>query len=125
MANLDLEYGIDDRVAAFRSHEQGRLVCLAGPGTGKTYSFLERIEALTTEHAVSVDAICYLTFIKEISRAFVADYEDNTNVSEKPRISTLHSFACRLIRNQGFQIGYDGTLYFMSLTDVTDSAKVE
>lgn len=123
MANLDEIYDVDDRAAAFENHENGILVSLAGPGTGKTYSLLKRIEALT-KRGEEADSICYLTFIKEISNAFSADYIEKFGAESyevnKPRISTLHSFACRLIRNQGFRIGYDGELYFMSITDSDD-----
>jgi superfamily I DNA/RNA helicase len=49
------------------------LVCLAGPGTGKTYSLLARTAALTAR-SHPADSICYLTFIREISKAFVDDY---------------------------------------------------
>lgn len=123
MANLDEIYDVDDRTVAFENHESGVLVSLAGPGTGKTYSLIKRIEALTTR-GERLDSICYLTFIKEISNAFIADYADTFGLesyeANKPTISTLHSFACRLIRNQGFRIGYDGGLYFMNMTDSDD-----
>jgi len=123
MANLDEIYDVDNRTAAFETHETGVLVSLAGPGTGKTYSLLRRIAALT-KRGNAADSICYLTFIKEITNAFIADYIDEFGLesyeANKPRISTLHSFACRLMRNQGFRIGYDGELYFMSITDSDD-----
>ncbi|MGH7984257.1 MAG: UvrD-helicase domain-containing protein [Candidatus Udaeobacter sp.] len=120
MANLDEVYAVDDRAAAFEKHQRGILVCLAGPGTGKTYSLLERTVALTAQK-FEPDSICYLTFIKEITNAFVADYIDKFGLesyeTSAPRISTLHSFACRLIRNQGFRIGYEGELYFANVAD--------
>lgn len=125
MANLDLSYSANDRTKAFENHDTGYLISLAGPGTGKTFSFLKRIEALTAK-GVSQDTICYLTFIKEICNAFIQDYiEKFTNGSyetNKPRVSTLHSFACRLLRNQGFQIGYDGELFFINAAETGSDA---
>ena len=126
MANLDLTYGPNDRVRAFENHNTGFLISLAGPGTGKTFSFLKRIRALTARDILQ-DSVCYLTFIKEISNAFIQDYvQEFTRESyeaNRPRISTLHSFACRLLRNQGFQIGYDGELYFINSVETeTDAA---
>jgi DNA helicase-2/ATP-dependent DNA helicase PcrA len=121
VSNLDNLYGIDDRTAAFERHSNGLLVSLAGPGTGKTYSFLQRIRYLTESDQASPDEICYLTFIKEISKAFLSDYHQEfaaePGAVSSPRISTLHSFACRLIRNRGFSIGFDGPLYFTSIAD--------
>ncbi len=122
MANLDTQYDIDHRVAAFENHERGTLVSLAGPGTGKTYALLRRAAALTSPaRGADPDTICYLTFIKEIANAFVSDYIDTFGQDaydqNKPRISTLHSFACRLLRNWGYRIGYDGVLYFANTAE--------
>lgn len=126
MANLDTIYDIDSRAVAFEKHDRGVLVCLAGPGTGKSFSLLARSEALASR-GCGRDAICYLTFIKEITRAFIDDYIQRFGVeayaTSAPRISTLHSFACRLIRNQGFRLKYDGELYFMNLADSDGAAK--
>ncbi len=125
MADLDAAYDIDHRKAAFENHETGILVCLAGPGTGKTSSLLARSAALATRGCAQ-EAICYLTFIKDISSAFVDDYVQRFGeaayAADPPRISTLHSFACRLIRNQGFRFHYDGDLYFTNLADSDDDA---
>jgi DNA helicase-2/ATP-dependent DNA helicase PcrA len=121
MANLDKVYDIDNRYTAFENHENGILVSIAGPGTGKTFSFLRRINTLINNRKVDPKSICYLTFIKEIANAFISDYQEefgiNNNLLRHPRISTLHSFACRIIRNMGFKIGYDGPLYFASIAD--------
>ena len=126
MANLDLIYAPDGRRAAFENHDRGILVALAGPGTGKTHNLLARVRALRGRQE-SAETICYLTFIKEISLAFEADYIDEFGeevyAAERPRISTLHSFACRLLRNQGFRIGYDGTLFFANVADKTAVAE--
>jgi DNA helicase-2/ATP-dependent DNA helicase PcrA len=125
MANLDLIYDPDDRTLAFENHATGYLVSLAGPGTGKTYSLLKRTEALVAQ-GVPLESICYLTFIKEISSAFVQDYIEKfgeaSYEANRPRISTLHSFACRLLRNQGYRIGYDGELYFVNTAESENDA---
>jgi DNA helicase-2/ATP-dependent DNA helicase PcrA len=119
MARLDDRYGINERYKAFEDHESGILVSLAGPGTGKTYSFLRRIQALTSREDVKPASIAYLTFVGDIRKAFTKDFEDEfgtgIEMHARPRISTLHSLACRLIRNRGFSIGYEGPLYFTSI----------
>ncbi len=73
MANLDHVYPEDQRQQAFVDHQIGTLVALAGPGTGKTYSFLLRIKELTENRQVDSESICYLTFIREIAHAFKND----------------------------------------------------
>lgn len=119
MTNLDHMYEIDERFKAFENHKEGLLVSLAGPGTGKTYSLLRRVAYLVDQLNLNLDSICYLTFINEISNTFRSDYKEEFEQSDKiieyPRISTLHSFACRIIRNRGFTIGYDGELFFTSV----------
>jgi superfamily I DNA/RNA helicase len=120
MGDLDAIYDIDHRTAAFERHEKGVLVCLAGPGTGKTFSLLARIQALANRR-YDQESICYLTFIREVASAFADDYierfGEDAYAASPPRISTLHSFACRVIRNQGFRINYDGELFFLNLAD--------
>jgi superfamily I DNA/RNA helicase len=125
MPNLDDQYDVDERYRAFEDHREGILVSLAGPGTGKTFSILRRVAALMKAGGIDGDAICYLTFIREIAGAFRADFEEVFGSSEDlpsaPRISTLHSLACRLLRNRGFSIGYDGELYFASVAPKPDT----
>src|SRR5712671_6475005 len=125
MANLDVRYDADNRGLAFENHSGGILISLAGPGTGKTTSLLRRTGALVSR-GVLESSICYLTFIREISNAFVQDYVERFGQAaydaNKPRISTLHSFACRLLRNQGYRIGYDGELYFLNVTATESDA---
>jgi superfamily I DNA/RNA helicase len=125
MANLDLTYQPQDRTRAFERHNRGRLVCLAGPGTGKTYSLIKCATALRSG-GVTSSSLCYLTFIKEIANAFLEDYHeafpDEQDVTSQPRISTLHSFACRVVRNFGHTIGYPDEIYFLNIADKDDSA---
>jgi DNA helicase-2/ATP-dependent DNA helicase PcrA len=123
MANLDSLYGEDQRQQAFVDHQGGVLVALAGPGTGKTYSFLLRIKELTEERNVDSETICYLTFNREIARAFKDDLLLKYPGAVPPQriwASTLHSLACRLIRNRGHRIQLDGHLCILNLCDSKD-----
>lgn len=123
MANLDHLYPEDQRQQAFVDHQSGTLVALAGPGTGKTYSFLLRIKELTENRQVESATICYLTFIREISRAFKNDLRLKYTGQVPPqhiKASTLHSLAFRLIRSGGYTIQLDGYLYIWNLCNPTD-----
>ena len=123
MANLDHLYAEDQRQQAFVHHQSGTLVARAGPGTGKTYSFLLRIEELTENRHIDSAAICYLTFNREIARAFKDDLLLKYPGAVPPQhitASTLHSLACRLIRNRGHIIQLDGHLYILNLCDDKD-----
>jgi len=123
MANLDHLYPEDQRQQAFVNHQSGTLVALAGPGTGKTYSFLLRIKELTENRHVDSATICYLTFIREIARAFKDDLRLKYPGRVPPQhitASTLHSLACRLIRNKGYRIQLDGHLHILNVCDRKD-----
>jgi len=123
MANLDHLYPEDQRQQAFADHQRGTLVALAGPGTGKTYSLLLRIKELTENRHIDSATICYLTFIRDIARAFKDDLDLKYPGKVKPQhvtASTLHSLACRLIRNKGYKIQLDGHLYILDLCDAKD-----
>jgi superfamily I DNA/RNA helicase len=121
MANLDHLYPEDQRQQAFADHQSGTLVALAG--TGKTYSLLVRIKELTENRHIDSASICYLTFIREIARAFKDDLYLKYPGSVMPQhitASTLHSLACRLIRSRGYRIQLDGHLYILNLCDNRD-----
>ena len=123
MANLDDLYAEDQRQQAFVDHQSGTLVALAGPGTGKTYSFLLRIEELTEKRHIDSTTICYLTFNREIARAFKDDLLLKYPGAVPPqhiRASTLHSLACRLIRNRGYEIQLDDHLHILDLCNNKD-----
>ena len=127
VSNLDERFGIDERSRVFEEHTEGLLTCMAGPGTGKTTSLIARIKALV-ELRVPLDAVCYLTFVGEISDAFKRDYDKECGGGEDgllPDISTLHRFACRVLRNQGHRINYTGEIYFINVAEKEDArAKV-
>jgi len=123
MANLDDLYAEDQRQQAFVDHQSGMLVALAGPGTGKSYSFLLRIEELTEKRHIDSTTICYLTFNREIARAFKDDLLLKYPGAVPPqhiRASTLHSLACRLIRNRGYEIQLDDHLHILDLCNNKD-----
>jgi len=81
-------------------------VLLAGPGTGKTFVLVRRVQYLVEVAGVSPEEIVALTF----SRAAAAEMrtrleEDLGQIARKVKVSTLHSFALRkLLRNGAHQL---------------------
>lgn len=71
---------------------------LAGPGTGKTYCLTRRVMYLIEELNISPSNISVLTFTRaaaaELSRRVKEELGDTNTF---PKISTLHSFALKLI----------------------------
>ena len=123
MASLNGQYSEDQRQKAFVDHKSGTLVALAGPGTGKTYSLVLRISELTENRSTDSSAICYLTFTRDIARAFKDDLcrrYPGKMIPQHVTACTLHSLACRLIRNRGHEVQLEGHLCILNLGDKDD-----
>lgn len=127
--NFDEQLGIAQRQDAVINYTNGNLVCIAGPGTGKTTSLIKRINNLISIRGISKSNIYYLTFNKEITKAFNKDYFDEFNAEPNTegeiRTNTLHSLACRLIRNRGYADGFEDALTFINFGEKKDKISVE
>ncbi len=92
-------------------HEEGPLLVLASPGSGKTTVLNARIAYLIFEHKVSPQNILALTF----SKASAYDMNDRFHniyrnlINEDVKFSTIHSFAFKIVRYyyQRNKINYD------------------
>ncbi|MDR7495214.1 MAG: ATP-dependent helicase [Armatimonadota bacterium] len=75
---------------------------LAGPGTGKTLALTRRVVHLVSVRGVDPDRIMVLTFTRaataELKRRIRAELTDEAG---RVLVSTLHSFALRMILQQG------------------------
>lgn len=83
------------------NHRNGRLVVIAGPGTGKSITIVSAINKLLSE-GIKSDEICYLTFMKTITNEFRSDLDKNLSINfpknKIPKVSTAHSFAWGLYK---------------------------
>ena len=82
--------------------ERGDAVLLAGPGTGKTYVLVRRVEFLVDVHDVRPRHITAVTF----TRAAASEMRDRLvkrlgDDGQAIRVSTLHSYALRELLRQG------------------------
>lgn len=82
--------------------ERGNHLVLAGPGTGKTFVLVRRVQYLTEVHRISSRRITALTF----TRAAAAEMRDRLQSrlgadGDQVRVSTLHSFALRELLREG------------------------
>lgn len=90
--------GLSDERRSVISYNGTHARLLAGPGTGKTWSLIKKLTYLIEELAVSPSTIYVLTF----TRAAAAELNDRVkkeliDLESYPKISTLHSFALKLI----------------------------
>jgi ATP-dependent DNA helicase UvrD/PcrA len=98
--NWDEGLGPEQTVAA--GAPRGHAVLLAGPGTGKTFVLIRRVQFLVEEHGVDPTHITALTF----SRAAAAEMRERLTATlgstgRKVRVSTLHSYALQQLLAHG------------------------
>ena len=81
---------------------RGHQVVLAGPGTGKTYVLVRRVEHLIEVYGLSASRIACLTFTRAAAAEMRVRLDARLgDVSRRVRVSTLHSFALRELLREG------------------------
>ncbi len=101
--------GITQAQKAASAHRQGHALVLAGPGTGKTTTLIERCRLLL-RHGVPLDAIFITTFtqkaaseirarlVKALSSQHGSSALDRDEILKKSYIGTFHSLCARLLK---------------------------
>lgn len=82
----------------FVNSNSKKIVCLAGAGTGKTYSMITRIERLVSD-GINPAAILVLTFTEAAAYEMKSRYISNCSSRITPKFCTFHSFCFSLISN--------------------------
>lgn len=126
--DLNPHYPPAERWKAVVDHGTGLLVVNAGPGTGKTYSLLRKIERLL-DQKIPAKHIYYLTFVNSIIDAFKADVakpkeDGGLGASAEDlgiKVSTLHSLAFKIIRTYADRLGLPEHLELYDLSTGSDN----
>lgn len=121
--SLNDKYERSERFKAVVDHTNGLLVVAAGPGTGKTFSLLRKIEKLLAE-GVDATQIYYLTFVNSIVDAFkndIAKEKTKGGLGLDPdklgiHVSTLHSLAFKIIKTYSVELGTPDNLELVDLS---------
>ena len=97
----------EPQIAAIK-HAAGPLLVVAGAGTGKTRVITERIKYLILEKGVDPDKILALTFTEKAANEMVERIGDVMPLGYKePWVCTFHTFADRILKSEGLDIGLD------------------
>lgn len=95
-----------------KAHEEdGPLLLLAGPGTGKTYRLAQRIQYLVTKRGVEPGEITVITFTAAAAASMRARISDPTSelflaADLQPKIiSTMHGLGYRIVLENAAAIG--------------------
>ena len=88
-------------------HEEGPLLVVAGPGSGKTRVLTERIRRLLTEVPGHFRVLA-LTFTNKAANEMKERLADLGEKRERAFIGTLHSFCLEMLSERGKPVGVDG-----------------
>ena len=107
----------EDQLKAIR-HKSGPILVVAGAGTGKTRVITERIRYLIQEEKTNPQEILALTFTEKASKEMVERIGDVMPLGyEEPWVYTFHSFADRILKTEGLEIGLDPSYKILSTSD--------
>lgn len=103
---MEISLNLEQKKAV--EHTGGPILVVAGAGTGKTRVITERIKWLIENKKTKPSEILSLTFTEKAA----AEMQDRVDLAmplgyEEPWLSTFHSFAERLLREEGLEIGLD------------------
>ena len=80
-----------DEQQAIIDHKDGHLLVLAGPGTGKTFVLVERVQKLAAYDDVAEDDILCITFTDKVTEEMSDRLAKLGNT--KTKVSTFHAFS--------------------------------
>ena len=88
---------------------KGPCVVMAGAGTGKTYTIVEKVKYLVENKIYKPERIACITFSNEAANNLLNRVRKfiNFEMDNEPIIKTFHSFSAYLLREYGNKIGID------------------
>ena len=84
---------------------KGPCVILAGAGTGKTYTIVEKVKYLISQDACPPEKIVCITFSNEAANNISLRIKKVLNEGKEPIVRTFHGFSADLLREHGEKIG--------------------
>lgn len=99
-----------------------KIVCLAGAGTGKTFTMIERITSLVVNENIDPNSILVLTFTNAAALEMHNRYAvRNDKPKVAPKFSTFHAFCYSLLCTDA---GVRGTLGYNQVPKIATEAEI-
>jgi len=99
-------------------HVRGPVLIVAGAGTGKTRVITERIKYLINNNLAKPKEILALTFTEKGAEEMLNRVDEIMPIGyEEPWITTFHSFAERILREEALEIGLDPQYKILTSSD--------
>ena len=85
----------------------GVCVILAGAGTGKTHTIVEKIKYLIQKNIYPPERVVCITFSNEAANSLLSRVQKSLELKEgkEPIVRTFHAFSADLLRKHGHKIG--------------------
>ncbi|PIS12641.1 hypothetical protein COT69_02960 [candidate division WWE3 bacterium CG09_land_8_20_14_0_10_39_24] len=108
LMNQDEKIVLNQKQKEAVEHKNGPILIVAGAGTGKTRVITERIKYLISNNLAKPKEILALTFTEKGANEMLGRVDKIMPLGyEEPWITTFHSFADRLLREEALEIGLD------------------
>src|SRR3989344_1548287 len=85
--------------------KEGTCIILAGAGTGKTYTIVEKLKYMINSGKYNPKKIVCITFSNEAANNLTQRIQKSVSAEKLPVIRTFHAFAADLLRVYGEKIG--------------------
>ncbi|MFW6129653.1 MAG: ATP-dependent helicase [Atribacterota bacterium] len=105
-------------------HFKGPALVTAVPGAGKTFSLVERIAYLISNHNINPRNILCITFTNKAAKEMKERICKRLKVDElKSYVGTFHALCANILRVYGYELGYDMKMTILDDQDQEDMIK--
>jgi DNA helicase-2/ATP-dependent DNA helicase PcrA len=101
----------------------GPVLILAGAGSGKTKALTHRIAYLIRDKGVRPENILAVTFTNKAAKEMTARVASLVGSGAQPSMGTFHSICARIMREDGYNLGYKRSFTIYDTSDSQSAIK--